>query len=270
MSIQSLWRIPVYCHVTGGGLTVRLLSSLLNLLSSSLCSLMQPNRRIGIPGSSTPITTLTLANQPPSPSQNPEDWHVVLRSYQGVVVRYNRDQRALAVETRQVPGPLQLGRSPSGGSKAAFPRTSSSYAADQACPLCKRPFSTSSGAGSTDGGRRGFSTTTYNASSAPKLTDRNAPEHLSTDYFHLLAQAHESSPSFATPEPSRPGTPVSTDVNSKLDESSFSEGYYQRFFTEISQLGRGMSGSVFLCQHVLNGNPLGMYACKKIAVSEGA
>ncbi|KAG9098710.1 putative serine/threonine-protein kinase iks1 [Ceratobasidium sp. UAMH 11750] len=47
-----------------------------------------------------------------------------------------------------------------------------------------------------------------------------------------------------------------------------SNGYYATFFREETRLGMGANGSVFLCQHVLNGIPLGHFAVKKIAVGE--
>ena len=50
------------------------------------------------------------------------------------------------------------------------------------------------------------------------------------------------------------------DVNSRVD------GYYEKFFIEQSQIGRGSYASVHLCQHTINGNLLGHYAVKKIAV----
>ncbi len=55
-----------------------------------------------------------------------------------------------------------------------------------------------------------------------------------------------------------------------LDASSPAAGYYSRFFVELKKLGRGASGHVYLCQHVLNGNPLGLYAVKKIACGDDA
>jgi hypothetical protein len=142
------------------------------------------------------------------------------------------------------------------------------------CPFCRRPLhegGSAGGAGNASAsGNGGLDNAFYNnpASNAPRLEARGAPGHLSTDYFHLLSEAHQNSPNFATPEPSRPSTPVFAEINlnASLDESAFSEGYYQKFFNELALLGRGMSGSVYLCQHVLNGNPIGLFACKKIPV----
>ncbi|KAJ3486519.1 hypothetical protein NLJ89_g11803 [Agrocybe chaxingu] len=46
------------------------------------------------------------------------------------------------------------------------------------------------------------------------------------------------------------------------------QGYFKTFFQEEYKLGMGANGSVFLCQHVLDGNPLGHFAVKKIAVGQ--
>ncbi|KAJ2116073.1 putative serine/threonine-protein kinase iks1 [Coemansia sp. RSA 922] len=48
--------------------------------------------------------------------------------------------------------------------------------------------------------------------------------------------------------------------------SSFNQGYYERFFSEQNKLGKGLRGSVFSCQHILDGVYLGQYAVKKVAV----
>ncbi|KAJ2083254.1 putative serine/threonine-protein kinase iks1 [Coemansia sp. RSA 988] len=49
-------------------------------------------------------------------------------------------------------------------------------------------------------------------------------------------------------------------------ESSFNQGYYERFFSEQTKLGKGLRGSVFSCQHILDNVYLGHYAVKKVAV----
>ncbi|CEL55054.1 putative serine/threonine-protein kinase iksA OS=Dictyostelium discoideum GN=iksA PE=3 SV=1 [Rhizoctonia solani AG-1 IB] len=55
---------------------------------------------------------------------------------------------------------------------------------------------------------------------------------------------------------------------SGTNASKPSSGYYTTFFREETRLGMGANGSVFLCQHVLNGIPLGHFAVKKIAVGD--
>ncbi|EPZ32501.1 Protein kinase, catalytic domain-containing protein [Rozella allomycis CSF55] len=53
-----------------------------------------------------------------------------------------------------------------------------------------------------------------------------------------------------------------------LPDSAFNQNYYKNFFKEISKLGRGLRGSVFLCKHVLNETFLGDYAVKKVPVGD--
>lgn len=78
-----------------------------------------------------------------------------------------------------------------------------------------------------------------------------------SNYFHLLAESA-----------SRPRTPSSDSDNEErtFSAETMAEGYFDAFFREERKLGMGANGSVFLCQHVLDGNPLGRFAVKKIAV----
>ncbi|KAJ1679554.1 putative serine/threonine-protein kinase iks1 [Spiromyces aspiralis] len=54
--------------------------------------------------------------------------------------------------------------------------------------------------------------------------------------------------------------------DNSLSSNALNQGYYERFFIEKHKLGRGLRGSVFLCQHVLDNVYLGEYAIKKVAV----
>ncbi|KAF8067893.1 kinase-like domain-containing protein [Lyophyllum atratum] len=83
-----------------------------------------------------------------------------------------------------------------------------------------------------------------------------------SDYFQLLAIANETSSRPSTPPPS------SQDQRSTFPAEKMAEGYFNTFFQEEYKLGMGANGSVFLCQHMLDGNPLGHFAVKKIAVGE--
>ncbi|KAG8833557.1 putative serine/threonine-protein kinase iks1 [Serendipita sp. 400] len=62
-------------------------------------------------------------------------------------------------------------------------------------------------------------------------------------------------------EDSRPTTP-----QPRFSENSMAQGYFTAFFKEEKRLGMGANGTVYLCQHILNGNYLGHFAVKKIAV----
>ncbi|KAI9208127.1 kinase-like domain-containing protein [Polychytrium aggregatum] len=66
----------------------------------------------------------------------------------------------------------------------------------------------------------------------------------------------------ARPDPSSSHHGAEPSLNSK----SFNQGYYDRFFVEQKKLGRGLRGSVFLCQHMLDQVLLGEYAVKTIPV----
>ncbi|SPO37878.1 related to IKS1 - putative serine/threonine kinase [Pseudozyma flocculosa] len=129
--------------------------------------------------------------------------------------------------------------------------------------------------------------------------DRDTPAYIAPNYFRLLAQASSvpgngtdtrppspplghrrfvdsgDSSRCATPEidagyTSPRGSGASASGSQPLGPGTEADGYYARFFVEIKKLGRGARGTVFLCQHVLNGNKLGRYAIKKIPVGDHA
>ncbi|TBU28501.1 kinase-like protein [Dichomitus squalens] len=86
------------------------------------------------------------------------------------------------------------------------------------------------------------------------------------NYFQLLEIANESS---------RPASPASggPSAASSAGRGTFraenmAEGYFKAFFQEVCRLGMGANGSVYLCQHVLDGNSLGYFAVKKVAVGQ--
>ncbi|KAH9940700.1 kinase-like protein [Amylocystis lapponica] len=105
------------------------------------------------------------------------------------------------------------------------------------------------------------------------------------NYFQLLEIANDTASRPASPHfSSSPGfTPLnigtsgdtsgSTSAQSAEGSDAFragnmAEGYFKAFFREECRLGMGANGSVFLCQHVLDGNLLGHFAVKKIAVGQ--
>ncbi|KZV81977.1 kinase-like protein [Exidia glandulosa HHB12029] len=87
-----------------------------------------------------------------------------------------------------------------------------------------------------------------------RQTDDRAP-----DYFKLLAVANETA--------SRPSTPPAHDEGARSPSGSgMAQGYFDAFFRVEQRLGMGASGAVFLVQHVIDGNELGRFAVKRIAV----
>ncbi|KAI0064990.1 kinase-like protein [Artomyces pyxidatus] len=105
-----------------------------------------------------------------------------------------------------------------------------------------------------------------------------SPESRAANYFQLLEIANESVSRPVTPPTatlssasSRASTPPPSDSandHRAFPPESMAEGYFKAFFEEEARLGMGANGSVYLCQHVLNGNPLGHFAVKKIAVGQ--
>ncbi|KAJ9100943.1 hypothetical protein QFC19_005339 [Naganishia cerealis] len=86
-------------------------------------------------------------------------------------------------------------------------------------------------------------------------------------YFQILEQSVDGSrTSTPVPEVTPERSAHEHSGNDSAQPTRSVEGYYHRFFIEEKRLGMGAEGSVYLCQHVLDGNYLGHYAIKKIAV----
>ncbi|KAG1722638.1 kinase-like domain-containing protein, partial [Suillus paluster] len=109
----------------------------------------------------------------------------------------------------------------------------------------------------------------------PSGFDRDGlPENIRSDsgshsrasnYFQLLAAANQTSSRPSSPPPLTSG---GGSRHGAFPPESMAEGYFKTFFQEEYRLGMGANGSVYLCQHVLDGQPLGHFAVKKIAVGE--
>lgn len=116
------------------------------------------------------------------------------------------------------------------------------------CPYCHRPLP------------NGF----HRNGSSGNIRSNSGYHSRASNYFQLLAANQTSS---------RPYSPPLTSGNSGSRHSAFppeamAEGYFKAFFQEEYRLGMGANGSVYLCQHVLDGEPLGHFAVKKIAIGE--
>ncbi|KAL1916585.1 uncharacterized protein VTP21DRAFT_5776 [Calcarisporiella thermophila] len=173
------------------------------------------------------------------------EWRIILRhDLSGQIVLYHPQNREIAI--RRVPRQYK-----------------SITAYSNVCMLCRRPF----------------------------LTEQNAnPSYMDANYFRLLADCPRPSSSISSentsskpalhstsyPSTARESmcTSISDNVSphsvesSHLSNSAFNQGYYERFFVEERKLGRGLRGSVFLCQHILDNVYLGEYAIKKVAVGD--
>jgi serine/threonine protein kinase len=56
--------------------------------------------------------------------------------------------------------------------------------------------------------------------------------------------------------------------NHGISARAFSPNYFKSFFVEERELGRGGKGVVLLVRHVLDGVPLGQFACKRVPVGD--
>ncbi|PIL27569.1 transporter [Ganoderma sinense ZZ0214-1] len=163
------------------------------------------------------------------------EWQPILHVSNQVVL-YNPTSHALSIRTHSPP--------PSG------PLARHGHAR---CPYCHRSISPNHGRSREHDSDDDFE------QSLGHTSNRAA------NYFQLLEIANETS---------RPASPASGDssprpsTGSAFRAESMAEGYFQAFFQEVCRLGMGANGSVYLCQHVLDGNSLGYFAVKKVAVGQ--
>jgi serine/threonine protein kinase len=83
--------------------------------------------------------------------------------------------------------------------------------------------------------------------------------------------AHQIEPQPSTPRRSSRftnGHTASPQHPQGISSASLSPGYFKQFFTVDRELGRGGKGVVLLVSHVLDGVPLGQFACKRIPVGD--
>ncbi|KAI0264595.1 kinase-like domain-containing protein, partial [Gloeopeniophorella convolvens] len=184
-------------------------------------------------------------------------WHPILHASNQVVL-YNPTSHALIIHNSS-----QTATSP-----PAVPRL---------CPYCSQPLP-------GNHHEQGDEVHVQDEDAAYANLERfeDVLEARAADYFQLLEVAHETAsrpPSPPLPSAqslpssrtsSRTPSPIGGSSESAFRPESMAEGYFKAFFQEEARLGMGANGSVFLCQHVLNGNPLGRFAVKKIAVGQSA
>ncbi|KAI0635230.1 kinase-like protein [Trametes polyzona] len=180
---------------------------------------------------------------PPSPSGalvalgpvDPE-WQPILHVSNQVVL-YNQTSHALSIQTHSRP-------------------SSRSLTHGALCPYCHRALA---------GNDRGRHDEEDSLDSDVEDIERHS--NRAPNYFHLLEVANESS------RPASPASATASSGDGSAGPSAFradnmAEGYFKAFFQEVCRLGMGANGSVYLCQHVLDGNSLGYFAVKKVAVGQ--
>ncbi|KAI9287334.1 kinase-like domain-containing protein [Umbelopsis sp. AD052] len=171
------------------------------------------------------------------------DWTVISQNeLRGNLVLYNPDTRTVTVQTHSPPLQNMSSMNPMEIVQRIVE-----------CPYCHRAFDSST-----------------------EPTNENQPEFMDRNYFRLLSPVPtqvSTNESEATtngaPDPNT-SQPKPQDTSERyannLKANAFNQGYYQKFFHEERKLGRGLRGSVYLCEHELDGVNLGHYAVKKVAV----
>lgn len=193
------------------------------------------DNRLSVPPS--PRNALVILTSEVDTADNPA-WRAILSDSHQVVL-YNSSSHALTVRPHSdAPG------LPSHGT----------------CPYCSRPLDDDKPPLQFNG-----------FTEAPEMSR-------ASNYFQLLEIANETSsrPSSGLKRsrlgggarPDGAGSSFSKRDGPAFSVESMAEGYFSAFFKEEYRLGMGANGSVFLCQHVLDGNPLGHFAVKKVAVGQ--
>ncbi|KAF9482726.1 kinase-like protein [Pholiota conissans] len=223
-----------------------------------------------------------------TPELDEGQWQPILHSSNQVVL-YNPRSHALSITAASssetvLPGVVVARRQRRESDRAA-------RAIGTTCPYCKQTLPTDfSGFHSSEshveeeGGDEIEGRWEENVDSSPdeyeEVTNSDPAYHSrASDYFRLLAIANETSSRRPSRSPSpyrvdngRATSTLPTDENRSttgaFPAEKMAEGYFKTFFQEEYKLGMGANGTVFLCQHVLDGNPLGHFAVKKIAVGE--
>ncbi|KAK4510628.1 Integral membrane protein SED5 [Mucor velutinosus] len=196
-----------------------------------------------VSGSSSSTTNNTLVNNREHFELVPyREWTVIARNNQkGQLVLYNQDSHLVTVQNYLPDHFAHLD-----------PNTPIQMKSNEEnyCPYCHQSL--------------------HNASSRPK-PKRDEPDFMDRNYFRLLASS-QTNTAANSPVQSRSST-FSTDAArpppisaQNLNANAFNQGYYSKFFVEMNKLGKGFRGSVFLCEHMLDGVKLGKYAVKKVAI----
>lgn len=197
----------------------------------------------------------SLENSPSSPAIDlapvRPGWQLILQGSNQVVL-YNPTSHALTIQRHAATPsqPAHIVRRAELGDR---------------CPYCHRPFSPADG---------DHVLPAAELEEVDSDLEDDPPSSRVANYFQLLQIANESASMPSTPRSSTPSLEPEPNVTPDSEgggafkAGNMAEGYFKTFFREECRLGMGANGSVFLCQHLLDGNPLGHFAVKKIAVGQ--
>jgi serine/threonine protein kinase len=157
------------------------------------------------------------------------------------------------------------------------------------CPTCRRPWHSSrtdTGTVPTDVDATGsdehtFITNDYFQMLARSLPGSEQPSAPPSPRRRLAQPVRDSSvPRGRLPSPeyessSTPpnaefvgSAPAPPSASNGISETAFAPLYFEKFFRTERELGRGGRGVVLLVQHLLDGVPLGYFACKRVPIGD--
>ncbi|EXJ81292.1 IKS protein kinase [Capronia epimyces CBS 606.96] len=149
------------------------------------------------------------------------------------------------------------------------------------CPTCGRPWH-SHGSATQDSGsspieeQPSFITHDYFemlARSLPGSSETSAPPSPRRRIAQPVRSRLRPRPTSATPSPPPDAEfvasiPAPPNRAHGISETAFSPNYFEKFFVEERELGRGGRGVVLLVKHVLDGVTLGHFACKRVPIGD--
>jgi len=144
------------------------------------------------------------------------------------------------------------------------------------CPTCHRPLEEQVRGASQEHG-----------TPSPRAT----PGYVHPQYFRILYESIYGSPEssappsprrrlvqpvgnqgYSTPNPRQTSyassPPASPPSPNGISTEAFSPGYFERCYVVNKELGRGGKGVVLLVTHMLDGNIMGQFACKRVPVGD--
>lgn len=145
------------------------------------------------------------------------------------------------------------------------------------CPYCHRPF-----AARTKSFPSTASSDQAEGQQLPVAFAPAKPSYVDPTYFRLLdgssAAPEDGSPP-PTPSPEKTPPEVINSPHTSQQEApeksgsgisaaAFSPNYFEKFFVEEGELGKGGKGVVLLVRHVLDNVSLGLFACKRVPVGD--
>ncbi|KIW30557.1 hypothetical protein, variant [Cladophialophora immunda] len=148
------------------------------------------------------------------------------------------------------------------------------------CPTCGRPWhgpgpsSTQEPGSSPMEDQPSFITEGYFemlARSLPGSNETSAPPSPRRRIVQPVRSRLHPSSAAVSPPPNAEfiaSAPVPASQAHGISETAFSPNYFEKFFVEERELGRGGRGVVLLVKHVLDGVTLGHFACKRVPIGD--